>query len=142
VIVQIDDPPAVPLPTPGTALLCEGAAEADYPVPTGVVDTTGFVQRCEAVAPPLSYLTTEQNVQVDNPGGDPNVVRVAWSGGACDSPMTIHFEPTGDGYDVWSESDREPIPESTPGPCDAIGIVRAVQFELSQPIDSDQVNVR
>ena len=95
-----------------------------------VSDTSGRVDGLEIDPPGLGVVGG-----VINPPGQPNVVVVPWTGGACDERTDIAIAPNGQGLAI-SIATRV-----LPGVCDAIGVEHTLRITSGQPLPAAAVTV-
>lgn len=72
---------------------------------------------------------------VANPTGQPNVLLVPWTGGACDRRTDISISANGAGLAIAFQT------TVSPQACDAIGVGHLLRLTSSQPIAPAQVRV-
>jgi len=113
-----------PVATPFIIEYPAATAGADA-VPISLIDQTGLVtgmsQGSGAAAEGVSAVA-----------GEPNVLRVAWPGGACDDRATLVLNKLGAGYELAIHNH----PRFTAGiECDASAVTRAVDITFMQPLD-------
>ncbi len=93
-------------------------------------DASGRIDDVEIDPAGLGYVAG-----VANPAGQPNVVIVPWTGGACDASTRIDIAASGTGLAVT-------IRTTTTGvTCDAIGVAHAVRLTASGPLPAASVTV-
>ena len=117
---------------PGRQFAFSVPAEGARPAVPGILaDTTGMVIKVDVVndvAPPLD------KGMMTSPA-DPNAVVVHWVGGACDERIQIDVLPEG-GTTIQVATTTQP------GPCELIGLSRAVRIEFAAPVDLSRTSVR
>lgn len=96
-----------------------------------VADTSGRIENAEIDPPNLPAMG-----DIANPPGQPNVVVVSWTGGACDALTDITITSAGNGLAIEIRITR------APGDCDAIGIGHALRLTGSAPLPAGAVTVR
>lgn len=96
-----------------------------------VRDTSGRIDNLEI--DPTAVNPTEG---VSNPTGQPNVLLVSWTRGACDTRTDIAIAANG-GQGLAITISRQ----VAPGGCDAIGIGHVLRITSSQPIPAGAVSV-
>jgi hypothetical protein len=67
--------------------------------------------------------------------GEPQKVRVAWTGGACDTGAELRLQDQGNGFRIGITT------SVADGPCDAIGIERSVVLTFDRPVAAALVTV-
>ena len=95
-----------------------------------VTDTSGRILAVD-VDPPGA----QPFGQPANPAGQPNVVLVPWTGGACDTTTAIGVASAGDGLTITVRI------AALPAACDAIGIGHVLQLTGSAPIPAASVTI-
>src|SRR5262245_56335569 len=60
--------------------------------------------------------------------GEPQKVRVAWTGGACDTGVEMRLQDQGNGFRIGI------VTSVKDGPCDAVGIERSVVLTFDRPV--------
>ena len=100
----------------------------DYTI--DVRDTSGRLDEVEFDPPNVVVAQ-----QVMNPAGQPNVLLVSWTGGACDERTDISIASSGPGLAI---TIRTTVAK---GDCDAIGIGHVLQLRSSQPLPANAVTV-
>ena len=113
-----------PVPTPFSIAYPAATADGDA-VAISLIDQTGLVtgmsQGSGAAAEGVSAVA-----------GEPNVLRVAWPGGACDDRATLVLNKLGAGYELAIHNH----PRFTAGiECDASAVTRAVDITFMRPLD-------
>ena len=66
--------------------------------------------------------------------GRPDALVLGWLGGACDARVDLSIEPFGEGLRVTGKTDT-----GFAMSCPAVGIIRAVEIDLAQPVDPSLV---
>lgn len=97
-----------------------------------VTDKTGRID--EATVDPVD---APQVAAVANPPGEPNVVIVPWTGGACDTRTTVSVEnaPGGAGILVRIRT------EVAPGVCDTIGVAHSLRLASARALPAAGVTL-
>lgn len=72
---------------------------------------------------------------VANPAGQPNVLLVRWTGGACDERTDIAIAPAGQGLAITIRTTVRP------GACNAIGIGHVLRLTAGDPLPANVVSV-
>lgn len=96
-----------------------------------VRDTSGRIDNLEI--DPTGVNTVEG---VSNPQGQPNVVVVSWTGGACDTRTDVAIAAVG-GQGLGITISRR----VAPGACDAIGVGHVLRITSGQPLPAGAINV-
>ena len=96
-----------------------------------VGDTSGRIDDAEIDPADLPAMG-----DIANPPGQPNVVVVPWTGGACDERTDIAISGAGNGLSI------EIRITTAPGDCDAIGIGHALRLTGSGPLPPGAITVR
>jgi hypothetical protein len=60
--------------------------------------------------------------------GEPQKVRIAWTGGACDTDVQMRLQNQGNGFRIAMTTSVKD------GPCDAMGIERSVVMTFDRPV--------
>jgi hypothetical protein len=93
-------------------------------LPVVVLDRTGLIA---SVAPEAA------GPGVGNLDGQPDVLIVGWSGGACDTGTTFEFTSADTGFVL------EQVTETLPGVCPAVELSWGIGFYLVSPLDASRV---
>jgi hypothetical protein len=94
-------------------------------LPVVVLDHTRLVA---AVAPEVPA-----GRGIRNMNGQPDVLVVGWSGGACDTQATFDFRTAGTGYVLELATHRRP------GPCEEAQVGWSVGLVLTSPLEAARV---
>jgi hypothetical protein len=97
-------------------------------LPVTIVDHAGIVRAAAPGAAP-DVLSMETAVHAI-PGRD-NAVLLTWIGGECDDRSIVTIDPDEGRYGVTIES------PSSATSCSAVGIIRSVVLELTEPVGAD-----
>lgn len=109
-----------------TAELADGRS-----IVVNVRDTSGRIDDVEVDPPAMDPVPDA----VVNPPGQPNVLVVTWTGGACDERTDIEIAANGPGLAITintTVANRD---------CDAIGIGHVLRLTSSQPLPANAVTV-
>jgi len=96
-----------------------------------VRDTSGRIDNVE-IDPPNVAAPAEG---VANPPGQPNVLLVQWTGGACDERTDIAIDGQGQGLAIKVATTVRPVD------CDAIGVGHVLRLTANAPLPADMVTV-
>ena len=96
-----------------------------------VRDTSGRIDNVE-IDPPNVDAPAEG---VANPPGQPNVLLVQWTGGACDERTNIAIAGQGQGLEIRIATKVRPVD------CDSIGVGHALRLTAGEPLPADMVIV-
>lgn len=96
-----------------------------------VRDTSGRIDSVE-IDPPNVEAPAEG---VANPPGQPNVLLVPWTGGACDERTDIAIDGRGQGLAIKVATTVQPVD------CDAIGVGHVLRLTAGEPLPADMVTV-
>ncbi len=96
-----------------------------------VRDTSGRIDNVE-IDPPNVQAPAEG---VANPPGQPNVLLVQWTGGACDERTDIAIDGRGQGLAIKVATTVRPVD------CDAIGVGHLLRLTAGEPLPADMVAV-
>ncbi len=103
-------------------------------LPVTLYDFTHLVSAIAVVDPPVADgYRFGRAVQVD---GDPAAIRIDWTGGACESRVTVLFVDAGDRYGLAMQD--HPSLGGMLG-CPAIGIARSMIIRFKQPVAPSQL---
>lgn len=95
-----------------------------------VRDTSGRIEDVEI--DPAGLAVPDE---ITNPAGQPNVVLVPWTGGACDQRTDIAIEPRGSGIALTVHT------TVAPGPCDAMGVLHVLRLSSLQELPAAAVTI-
>ena len=95
-----------------------------------VRDTSGRIDNVE-----IDPTGVSAPAGVGNPAGQPNVLLVPWTGGACDRRTDIAIAAHGAGLAVSIAT------SVAPGVCDAIGVEHVLRITSGQPLSAAAVTV-
>jgi len=95
-------------------------------LPMAIVDHAGIVAGARAVDGPENG--TVHGIGVRAVPGRDDAVLVDWTGGACDDLATVTVDPKGNGFRVTLDT------RTSSDGCIALGIARAVELRLAQPV--------
>jgi hypothetical protein len=96
-----------------------------------VRDASGRIDNVE-IDPPNVQAPAEG---VANPPGQPNVLLVQWTGGACDERTDIAIDGRGQGLEIKVATTVRPVD------CDAIGVGHVLRLTAGEPLPADMVTV-
>lgn len=96
-----------------------------------VRDTSGRIDDVE-IDPPDVDASAEG---VANPPGQPNVLLVQWTGGACDERTDITIDGRGQGLAIRIATKVRPMD------CDSIGVGHVLRLTAGEPLPADMVTV-
>ena len=106
-----------------------------YPLPVTLGDQTDLVVSIE---PGLGDGSAASALAVQSDPGDPAVLIVTWSGGACESEAVVMFWPDDDGYGLMVTSNGA---SGLGGGCPAIALFRSIRVTTSQPIAVAMIDI-
>jgi hypothetical protein len=124
-----------PRPTtdPGGLIVAFEATESSGRLVVRLADHTGLAW---SMTPgPLAAATGEGHWAALNPDDSPSALLVWWVGGACDTEVRLSLDAIDSGYGLTIRSTTSGLG------CTAVGILRIVRIDLSQPVDAASVTV-